>query len=229
MRNLLRQLCCCSCLAALFLLASCNNAKNDTARMTQRLKVLILGNSITYSAPQEDIGWYGAWGMAASSEKTDFVHVLREYLEKDGRYDPVSIVSHNINGWERTFRMDSLRFADIYTQDYDVVILRLGENVDQDALSFENYESALTGLIDGVKGRAKVIITGTVWQSHQAKDAIQEKVAGAHRYTYVSFDDMKTEDSYFAYGLYVHPGVAAHPSDRGMARIAGELYRRIAE
>lgn len=229
MRNLLRQLCCCSWLAALLLAASCNNAPKDKVRVTQRLKVLILGNSITYSAPMEAIGWYGAWGMAASSEKTDFVHVLREYLEKDGRYDPVSIVSHNINGWERTFTMDSLRFADIYTQDYDVVILRLGENVDQEAPSFENYESALTRLIDGLRGQAKVIITGTVWQAHQPKDAIQEKVAEAHRYTYVSFDDMKTEGSYFAYGLYDHPGVAAHPSDRGMARIAADLYRRIAE
>ena len=35
------------------------------------LRVMFLGNSITYHEPKEEIGWYGSWGMAASSKESD--------------------------------------------------------------------------------------------------------------------------------------------------------------
>ena len=39
-------------------------------------KILIVGNSITYHAPKEDIDWNNSWGMAASRAENDYVHIL---------------------------------------------------------------------------------------------------------------------------------------------------------
>ena len=45
-------------------------------------KVLIFGNSITLHGPKEEIGWYGHWGMAASSKEKDYVHRLFAMVEQ---------------------------------------------------------------------------------------------------------------------------------------------------
>ena len=39
-------------------------------------RVLFLGNSITLHGPAPAIGWTGNWGMAASAERLDYVHLL---------------------------------------------------------------------------------------------------------------------------------------------------------
>ena len=45
-------------------------------------KVLFLGNSITRHGPKADIGWTRDWGMAATSEDKDYVHLLGRQLAK---------------------------------------------------------------------------------------------------------------------------------------------------
>ena len=45
-------------------------------------KVLFLGNSITLHGPAPSIGWTGNWGMAATSEEKDYVHLLTADIAK---------------------------------------------------------------------------------------------------------------------------------------------------
>ena len=43
-------------------------------------RVLFIGNSITKHEPKPEIGWYGCWGMAASAEERDYVHILMKKI-----------------------------------------------------------------------------------------------------------------------------------------------------
>lgn len=45
-------------------------------------RILFVGNSITKHGPAPEIGWHGNWGMAASREENDYVHVAVDMLSK---------------------------------------------------------------------------------------------------------------------------------------------------
>jgi hypothetical protein len=55
----------------------------DTGTMGLRIKsdrILFLGNSITRHPPLEKIAWSNDWGMAASAEEKDYVHLADALL-----------------------------------------------------------------------------------------------------------------------------------------------------
>ena len=63
-------------------------------------KVLFLGNSITKHGPKADIDWSGNWGMAASAEAKDYVHVFTKALSEKQGSTPEILVK-NIADFER--------------------------------------------------------------------------------------------------------------------------------
>jgi len=66
-------------------------------------KVLFLGNSITKHGPKADIDWTGNWGMAASAETKDFVHLVTAALAAKSGEAPEVMVK-NIADYERSDR-----------------------------------------------------------------------------------------------------------------------------
>ena len=65
-------------------------------------KILFLGNSITQHGPSKAIGWAGDWGMAASAQEKDFVHLVTKSLSKTVGTAP-EIMIRNIAGFERQY------------------------------------------------------------------------------------------------------------------------------
>ena len=65
-------------------------------------RVLFLGNSITLHGPAPAIGWTGNWGMAASAEHLDYVHLLTADIAAVSGEQPTVMVK-NIADFERGY------------------------------------------------------------------------------------------------------------------------------
>jgi hypothetical protein len=179
-----------------------------------RQKVLFVGNSITFHGESPSIGWYGNWGMAATSQATDYVHILSRKLNADFHILPVS-------HWEWDFN-DTTGFAQARDYNADILIFRLGENVSDT----ENYLDALNEMIIYfITAHTKqVIVTNNFWND-AVKDSIQQIIGQS--YTFVDISSLDKDSANHAYGQYEHPGICAHPSDIGMANIAKLIYDKI--
>lgn len=199
---------------------------NGGAEQKKERNILVVGNSITYHSPNAELGWQGDWGMAASAPDKDFESLLHKRLSDNGKYN-IRFAAKNIAYWENDFHYDLNQFSDISGKSYDILIVRLGENVNEKGPEFANYEQELTKMINHFKSKGtKVIITGTVWQS-PVKDSIQQKVAKDNGYHYISLLDFQADPKNYAYGKFANEQVAAHPSDLGMATIADKLYKQV--
>ena len=211
-------------------------------------KVLFIGNSITLVGPSSSVGWYGSWGMAATREQYDYVHRVMARLRENNASVTYSIsgMSDGQNIWETSpdFVHPSIsplyaltQYTQVLDANTDLVIIRLGENV-QDKRNFENALVVLIrDVIQVVAPSAKIIITGLFWSDAQ-KEAAIVNAASRTNVTYVEIDQYDTADyketvggvSYKPNGeaYYLsNPAVAAHPSDRGMEMIAKEILDAI--
>ena len=229
--------------------------RTSEADGSQALKVLIIGNSITQHGQSMDkLQWAGTWGMAATSEDKDYVHLLEDkILAKNG---DVKVKAINISEYEKYFYdwgliLDS---KDKYANwNADIIIATFGANVKNGAnegdSSFENDYTFTTAkykkIIDKFNpdGDAKVIAGATVLTNEPIVKII-ENAASEFGYVYRDMTEW-TDDKYKAYDykeelleLYyaaggntsitsVNEGVLGHPGDLGMEMIANELWEEL--
>jgi hypothetical protein len=158
--------------------------------------------------------------MAASAPDKDFLQVYNRLLQASNKYNSIDVSSRNIAGWENDFTFNLKVFDDLTSKTYNVIIVRLGENVSNTA----EYQTALNKMINLFKSQnTKVIITGTVWED-PVKEEIHKKVALENGYTYIPLEGFRSNTKNYALGLFENVGVAGHPSDLGMQVIGQLLY-----
>lgn len=220
-RNLIITTC-----LVLFSFLSCVSEEVNNSNNLHRVKtVLVLGNSITKHGPKPEIGWFGNWGMAASAEDSDYVHLLIRDVHST---NPSVVVKFgNIADFERNFvtyplsNLDSLRNP-------DMLILKISENVnDQMAVkdSFMIYYDKLIKYITPDKQSVKIILDG-FWEKEHVNKLIRE-YAFRNNYKFVSITTLCKDSTNTAKGKFTHAGVAAHPSDKGMRMIEQEIWKTI--
>ena len=191
-------------------------------------RVLFLGNSITGTGPANR--WDGCWGMCASWPQKDFVHLVVKGLEHR-LARRVSWRRRNLATWER-----NLAAYDVEKQlkkelsfKPDVVIIALGENV-------PSFKSAEDRLIFGRKLRelallfktrgAKLLIRSPFWEREGHRE-IQRAVASEVGAAFVDLKGFGQSAEWQAQGSTTDAGVAWHPGDAGMRRIADEVLRQL--
>ena len=185
------------------------------------MKLLCLGNSITRHRPKADIGWSGDWGMAASRPENDYAHQLTNRLEQAGT--SVTLLAENlaIEVNPDVFPADAL--ADFLAFAPDALVIRLGENV-PDATKYDAYLSAYGRVLDAflAAGTPHIFCVGNFWQ----RDDLDEKTAALAKEKGVSWVSLSAVqgEAFRAIGEFAHAGVAAHPSDKGMAAIADCIF-----
>ena len=189
-------------------------------------KVLFVGNSITLHGVKPDIGWHWLWGMAASAKEKDYVHqtmhMVRE-IAPDAGYMIMQAADWERGFWKGPEAFDNLRIAREY--DADILVFRIGENVlDKDMKEYD-LSAAFEKLIGFLNpsGKAQVIVTDMFWPNPE-KDACAKRAAQKTSSRFVSINHLGTMDEMKALGLFEHTGVAAHPGDLGMLKIAEAVF-----
>ena len=190
-------------------------------KSTPSYRVVVLGNSITYSPANPGIGWNGNCGMAASALDSDYVHILTRRLKSSNAAS--ELMSKNIAAFENEFDTYNIA-ANLQTyRDFkpDLLILRIGENVTRktDSVLFAQKYVELLTYFRSANPDIKILAVGSVWPEREMSDKVLKKNSN-----YVSLAAIHADLSYFAFGLFTDPGVQSHPSNKGMRYISDRIW-----
>lgn len=193
------------------------------------IRVLVVGNSITRHGIAHDIGWHNDWGMVASSKDKDYVHQLISKInlvKEDAAYCICQVAS-----WERGYKEGTEKFYEVYQGAHnfcaDIVIFRFIENCLFDGWNDQKFKLELEKLLQyfNPSGNAQIVISTGFWH-HCGDEAIRE-FAMEHDISLVELGDLGEKDEMKAIGLFEHEGVANHPGDLGMKKIAERIFEKI--
>lgn len=203
-------------------------------------RILFLGNSITLHPPAAHLEWYDNWGMAASTQAKDYVHLLASAIDaRTGgtlRIAPTDPAVTNPDGTIALGDANVLNVADLFERQYrtyeaskiqqqlaakpDIVVLQFGENIPMESFDSVAFTSRLRQLMTDLKdnGNPNIFVTGLILGSNPTVDNIKRQLCAedpSHRF----FVDMSgfLEDS-------ANIGFLAHPSDKGMEYIADTIF-----
>ncbi len=196
-------------------------------------RILFLGNSITWHGPKVDIGWTGSWGMAASSEDKDYVHLLTSDLAQHTGSTP-QIMVRNIADFERnyaTYDVD-LHLQDLFTFDPDLVVLAIGENVP--ALGSEEAKAQFkAGVINilrcALARRHPLVVVRSCFWADAAKDEMLTQACQEAGGIFVNAGPLGRDAANAARAerSFTHDGVAGHPGDKGMKALADAIVQAV--
>jgi alpha-galactosidase len=196
-------------------------------------KVLFLGNSITKHGPKADIDWSGNWGMAASAETKDYVHLVTKALtEKQGAAPEVLV--KNIADFERAYAGYDIatKLKEAVDFQADLIILAIGENVPglKTPEDKAKLQESVTKLLTTLKGdRKPTIIVRSCFWANAAKDEALRGACTAVNGIHVDISTLSKDEKNYARSErpYKHAGVANHPGDAGMAAIAEVMVKAL--
>jgi len=196
-------------------------------------RILFLGNSITLHGPKPDIGWTGNWGMAASAEDKDYVHLVTSALANHTGSKP-QIMVRNIADFERGYATYDVeeQMKDLFAFDPDLVVLAIGENVP--ALGSENAKAQFKAGVIRILGCAVakrhplVVVRSSFWPD-PTKDELLRQACQEADAIFVDAGPLGREAANAARSerSFTHDGVAGHPGDRGMKALADAIVQAV--
>jgi len=214
--------------ALLFACAGLSASAQDGFR-----KVLFLGNSITKHGPKADIDWSGNWGMAASAEDKDYVHLVTQGLAAKSGAAPEVLVK-NIADFERGHVGYDIagKLKEAIDFRADLIILAIGENVPALKTPEEKtaFQSSATKLLTALKAdRQPTVLVRSCFWANTAKDDALKQACTTVSGVFVDISALARDESNYARSErpYKHAGVANHPGDKGMAAIATAILEAL--
>jgi hypothetical protein len=196
-------------------------------------RILFLGNSITLHGPKRDIGWTGNWGMAASSEDKDYVHLVTSALARHTGSKP-QIMVRNIADFERGYATYDVegQMKDLFAFDPDLVVLAIGENVP--ALGSEDakaqFKAGVMKILACVlaKRHPLVVVRSSFWPD-ATKDELLRQAAQEADAIFVDAGPLGREAANAARSerSFTNDGVAGHPGDQGMKALADAIVQAV--
>ena len=188
-------------------------------------KILFIGNSITLHGKLPSIGWNHEWGMAASEKEKDYVHIVMKKTEEI--YPDSQFCICQVAEWERDYQNGQSKlplFVNARRFCADILIVRLIENCPIDRFDpqiFKRELDSLLGFLNPSRQGAVILTTG-FWK-HPGDQALID-YAKENNLPCVVLGDLGEQDAMKAIGRFEHEGVANHPGDLGMEKIAERIF-----
>jgi hypothetical protein len=206
------------------------SAGPEYSRSTTKVsKVLILGNSITQKSPAPALGWYGNWGMAATSQDSDYVHRLIGKMKTKNAKVEVSYGS--AGGFERAFWKIDYKYFEKYKDfNADLIVLEIGENINDSIANKDSLGIHLTELVNYLSSNKKVDVcmASSFWPKTNV-DRIFDSLCTAKHWIFVNLNGLYKDPANASHSRFVNRGVGAHPSDAGMRNIADRIWQKISD
>jgi len=137
-------------------------------------RIMFLGNSITLHGIAPHIGWNNFWGMAASAEERDYVHLMEKEILK--KIPDAAFCICQGSRWE----IDYKNGKNVYPQyemakDFcpDIIIVRIVENCSGKDFDSQVFKKEYVDYIKYLGSNSEVILTTSFWK-HPADEAIRE-------------------------------------------------------
>jgi uncharacterized protein len=196
-------------------------------------RVVFLGNSITLHGPNRDIDWTGNWGMAASSEDKDYVHLVSRALAEHTGGMP-QIMVRNIADFERnyaTYDVDG-RLKDLFAFDPDLVVLAIGENVPAlgSGEAKAQFKSGVMSILRcALAKRHPLVVVRSCFWADPDKDQVLRQACDEADAIFVDAGLIGREPASIARSerSFRNDGVANHPGDQGMKAIASAMVQAV--
>jgi hypothetical protein len=192
------------------------------------IKILFIGNSITWHAPSADLGWNLNCGMAAPREQLDYVHLLIKELN----ISKSEVAVLNCAEFERFPIVKSESFEKIKLINSDNIvtytIIQLGDNVtsvEQLSIFFDNMDLLIKN-IRSDKNRTFMVST---WWNSEVKNEVIRNLCKSHQISYIDISDLYSSPINPETTIidYENLGVNNHPKSWGMEQIANRIYYAI--
>lgn len=194
---------------------------------------LAIGNSITIHPLNEY--WWNECGMAATTEEKDYVHQVASNL--NANYYAYNFATWELMGHDRG---ETLSLLDgLLSEDLDLVTIQLSENA-SDLSTFETDFEELIRYVQEEAPDAQLLVIGDFWDKDQ-KDEMKQQACEEAGVKFISLDEIKGIEQYQC-GMDTtvydsegnphtveHSGVARHPGDAGMKRIADQIVEAVKE
>ena len=188
----------------------------------------MVGNSVTRHEPAPGIGWNFDHGMAASCKENDYVHRLISMVTEVCPDAEFAIVQ--ASAWEfkyRTADKEAL-FGSVKSFHPDIITTLISANIPAADFERDAFIHEMGVLHDFLADYRpfKLVQCDTFFNNRMKCEAIEAycKMRGAD---FVEISDLSQNEENLAIGKFEHNGIAHHPGDLGMQRIAERLFAQV--
>lgn len=199
-----------------------------------------IGNSITCN--EESELWWGNWGMSATEEEKDYVHLVSAWLGGQSA-KPVTTMTLDLKKWELAADRNAVMsdYEDYFNEHTDLITIQTGENITEYKETLGSDYPSLFRMIREKAPNAQILVLGEVlWPSEDIEAAKQAACAEVQAEFITTEEFLNGYEAFYksALGTPVKGNdgathtvenevVAAHPNDDGMACIAQLVINHI--
>lgn len=196
----------------------------------EKIKILFLGNSLTYTGVPEEEPDKERRGLTSTSKEKDYAHQLMKMINEKKKVD-IDYSVLNISTFERTFSDTAFDYSQLekcVAKNPDYLIVQIGENISNDDMTNysteleKQYAQLLLNFPESIK-----IICIPFWPDKNKQNVIT-KIAVDNNVYLVDLSHLgngtDSENYASSYKKYKQPGVGEHPGDYGMKNIADNLF-----